>query len=207
MNKMLKQIELNNKEIIELKNTIQKYYNRNIDSINIYEVSDNQANLEDILKKQSDDIATLNIIVDTEAQKIDNIRRKKLEELKLKESDTVFSNLYRNGFICVNNIDVSVDKFYMKEIEMDGKILYNFICTDLRVDKKLFNTIDDRDYEVKKVYRLKDNIIFYQMYLDKELFIDNKIDLNTEERLTKFMKYIHNWTIDKHKMVAETMID
>ena len=202
-----KEIENNNKKIIELKETIKKYYQREVE-INPYNLDDiDDSKLKEILEKQKQDIALLNIIVDTEGQRLSFELNKKIDELKVTETDKTFSEYYRTGIVEIYGTEVSVDRFYMKEIEKDGKTILNFICTDERIDKKTFNTIDDREYTVKNIYPFKKSMIFYQIYLDKNLFINNRITINNEQQLSLFMKYIHNWTPEKHKMVAETMVE
>ena len=44
------------------------------------------------------------------------------------------------------------------------------------------------------------------MYLDKELFSNNKIVLDNNEKINIFKEYIKKWTKEEHKMVAETMV-
>ena len=205
MNELEKQIEENNKEIEELKETIKTNFNKDIDDINTYEVDSN--NLESIIESQRKDIARLNTIVDIESQNAAIQIEKKIEELKKDETDKVFSEFYRNGVIVVNGVDVSVDKFFVKQTESDHGVIYNFICTDKRIDKSIFKTINDKDFKVKNIYVFKDSKTFYNIYLDKSLFIDNKIILNDEQQLNKFMEYVKHWMPEKHKMVAETMIN
>ena len=200
-------IERNNKEIIESKETIKKYYSREVD-IYPYKIDNinDENELNKIINQQKKDIDNLNIIIDIELQNKENKRKKEIELLKEKETDKEFSKLYRKGIIEINNIDVSIDKFYIKELLDNNKIIYNFICTDNRIDKKVFGTIDDKKYELKHIYKLKDSKVFHNIYLDKELFIDNKIVLNNKEQLKKFMNYVFKWTPEVHTMVAETMI-
>ena len=205
--KYKKIIERNNKEIIESKETIKKYYSREVD-IYPYKIDNinDENELNKIINQQKKDIDNLNIIIDMELQNEENKRKKEIELLKEKETDKEFSKLYRKGIIEINNIDVSIDKFYIKELLDNNKIIYNFICTDNRIDKKVFGTIDDKKYELKHIYKLKDSKVFHNIYLDKELFIDNKIVLNNKEQLKKFMNYVFKWTPEVHTMVAETMI-
>ena len=205
--KYKKIIERNNKEIIESKETIKKYYSREVD-IYPYKIDNinDENELNKIINQQKKDIDNLNIIIDIELQNKENKRKKEIELLKEKETDKEFSKLYRKGIIEINNIDVSIDKFYIKELLDNNKIIYNFICTDNRIDKKVFGTIDDKKYELKHIYKLKDSKVFHNIYLDKELFIDNKIVLNNKEQLKKFMNYVFKWTPEVHTMVAETMI-
>lgn len=206
MDELKKQIEIYNNKIIELKAIIKKYYNKDINDINVYTINA-QDNLEEIIEKQIKDISKLNFIVDQEDQILGNKRKKKIEELKEKELDKEFSKFYREGIIEVNNIEVSVNKFYIKELKSkDEKTFYNFICTDKRIDKKVFGTLEDRELKVLNIYKLKDSVLFYKMYLDKDLYNDNKIVLNDYNKIKTFMNYIHTWTKEKHSMVAETMI-
>ena len=206
MNELRSQIDFNNQEIIKLKETLKKYYNRDVEDINIYEVKDTDNNLEEIIKKQLEDISKLNIIVDIEGQKKDNEVEKKLEELKQTEKDLTFSNFYRNGVVSINNIDVSVDKFFIRVLEKDGKSTFNIVCTDNRIDKSIIKTFNDKEYNLKELYKLKDCNIFYEMYLNKDIFVDNKLVINDERQLDIFLNYISKWTPERHKMVAETMI-
>ncbi len=203
-----KQIYFNNNQITQLKETIKKFYQKETKIIP-YDINDisGKEELEKIIESQTKDIAILNIIVDTEDQKLTNELNRRIEKLKETESDKNFSEYYRNGIVEINGIDVSVDRFYIKEVETNNKSIFNFICTDKRIDKKIFGTIDDKEYIVKNIYKLKNSMIFYQMYLDKNLFINDKITINNKQQLNLFMQYIHNCTPEKHKMVAETMID
>ena len=207
MIKINEQIEFNNNEIKSLKETIKKYYNKDIDDIMPYQIYNNENNFEEIIKKQRKDIAKLNIIIDVEEQKTSAEISKKIEKLKELETDEAFSTFYREGFICINNIDVSVDNFFIKKVVRDDSTFYNFICTDERIDKKIFNTFDDREYEVKRIYKLKDSTTFYEMYLDEKLFNGNKIIIDNNKSLKLFNDYINKWTPKKHRMVAETMLD
>ena len=207
MIKINEQIEFNNNEIKSLKETIKKYYNKDIDDIMPYQIYNNENNFEEIIKKQRKDIAKLNIIIDVEEQKTSAEISKKIEKLKELETDEAFSTFYREGFICINNIDVSVDNFFIKKVVKDESTFYNFICTDERIDKKIFNTFDDREYEVKRIYKLKDSTTFYEMYLDEKLFNGNKIIIDNNKSLKLFNDYINKWTPKKHRMVAETMLD
>lgn len=207
MNKYKDGILKNNRKIIELKNTIKEYYNKEVEIFpaNIEDIED-KSRLKKILDKQRKDIMELYIIIDTSDQAVAIEMHRKIEELKSKEKDKEFSEFYRTGIICVKGIDVSVDRFYIKEVEHEGNTILNFICTDKRIDKKIFGTIEDRSYDVKKIYILKNSKTFYNMYLDKNLFSNNRITLDNEEKLLLFMKYIKKWKNDNHKMVAETMI-
>lgn len=207
MIKINEQIEFNNNEIKSLKETIKKYYNKDIEDIMPYQIYNNENNFEEIIKKQRKDIAKLNIIIDVEEQKTSAEISKKIEKLKELETDEAFSTFYREGFICINNIDVSVDNFFIKKVVRDDSTFYNFICTDERIDKKIFNTFDDREYEVKRIYKLKDSTTFYEMYLDEKLFNGNKIIIDNNKSLKLFNDYINKWTPKKHRMVAETMLD
>ena len=207
MIKINEQIEFNNNEIERLKETIKKYYNKDIEDIMPYQIYNNENNFEEIIKKQRKDIAKLNIIIDVEEQKTSAEISKKIEKLKELETDEAFSTFYREGFICINNIDVSVDNFFIKKVVRDDSTFYNFICTDERIDKKIFNTFDDREYEVKRIYKLKDSTTFYEMYLDEKLFNGNKIIIDNNKSLKLFNDYINKWTPKKHRMVAETMLD
>ena len=45
------------------------------------------------------------------------------------------------------------------------------------------------------------------MYLNKNLYTNNKIIIDNQDKIDKFNKYISNWTPENHRMVAETMID
>ena len=207
MIKINEQIEFNNNEIESLKETIKKYYNKDIEDIMPYQIYNNENNFEEIIKKQRKDIAKLNIIIDVEEQKTSAEISKKIEKLKELETDEAFSTFYREGFICINNIDVSVDNFFIKKVVKDESTFYNFICTDERIDKKIFNTFDDREYEVKRIYKLKDSTTFYEMYLDEKLFNGNKIIIDNNKSLKLFNDYINKWTPKKHRMVAETMLD
>lgn len=201
-------IKKNNNRIIELKDVIGKYYNKDVKIFpyNVDGINDSNE-LEKILKKQMEDIYKLNMMIDTEYQKKVFALNEKIENLKRNETDKIFSDFYRNGIIEVNGLDISVNKFYIKEIEIDGKSVYNFICTDRRVDKKIFNTIEDGKYLVKNIFPFKNSKVFYLIYLDKNLFNNNKIIINNSQQLDEFMKYVKSWTIENHKMVAETMID
>ena len=207
MIKINEQIEFNNNEIKSLKETIKKYYNKDIEDTMPYQIYNNENNFEEIIKKQRKDIAKLNIIIDVEEQKTSAEISKKIEKLKELETDEAFSTFYREGFICINNIDVSVDNFFIKKVVRDDSTFYNFICTDERIDKKIFNTFDDREYEVKRIYKLKDSTTFYEMYLDEKLFNGNKIIIDNNKSLKLFNDYINKWTPKKHRMVAETMLD
>ena len=207
MIKINEQIEFNNNEIKSLKETIKKYYNKDIEDIMPYQIYNNENNFEEIRKKQRKDIDKLNINIDIEEQKTSAEISKKIEKLKELETDEAFSTFYREGFICINNIDVSVDNFFIKKVVRDDSTFYNFICTDERIDKKIFNTFDDREYEVKRIYKLKDSTTFYEMYLDEKLFNGNKIIIDNNKSLKLFNDYINKWTPKKHRMVAETMLD
>ena len=201
------EIKNNNDKIVELKETIKKYYQKDVD-INPYDLNEiDDGKLEETIEKQIKDIAKLNMIVDVEDQKVASETQQKIEKLKETETDKEFSKFYRNGVIEINGMDISVDRFYIKETEDKiGKTVFNFICTDEKIDKKLFGTIDDKENIVKNIYRLKNSMIFYQMYLDNNLFINDKIIINNQQQLNRFMQYIKAWTPDNHKMVAETMI-
>ena len=80
------------------------------------------------------------------------------------------------------------------------------VCTDKRIDKNIFNTFEDENYKIIDLHKLKNSKIFYDMYQDKRIFVDDKIKLNTKEELEIFTQYIDAWTKEKHKMVAETMV-
>ena len=202
-----KELLENNKIIRELKKSIKKYYNQDVDisPVNIENI-DNIEDLKRILEIQIKDIGKLNIIMEILQQNLELEFQKKIEKLKSTEKDITFSNFYRTGYISVNGIDVSVDRFYIKEVENNGKITFNFICTDNRIDKKIFKTIKDKTFEVKNIYPLKRSKTFYEIYLDKRLFNDNKIVLDNDTKLNLFLNHIKNWTKVEHKMVAETMI-
>ena len=204
MNELRKQIDFNNKQINKLNETIKKYYKKDTD-IKPYSVDNitNEKDLEEIVKKQLDDIDQLNILVDIYGQDLDIKRQAKIEELKEKESDKDFSNFYRTGIIKINDIEVSVDKFFIRElIDKDNKPILNFVCTDTRLNND--NNIEE--YEIKSIHPLKKSKIFYLMYLDKNLFKNNKLIIDNKEKLDIFMNYIKDWTEEKHQMVAETMV-
>ncbi len=201
-------VERNNQIILNEKETIKKYYGKDL-KVKIYNIDNitDENEIKKIIEEQVDEIAKLHIIVDTEGQKKSFEVRKKIEELKETETDKEFSKFYREGIIEVNNIEVSVSKFYIKELkDKEGKPFYNFICTDKRIDKRVFGTVEDRELEVLNIYKLKDSALFYNMYLDKNIYSNNKIVINDNEKLKTFMDYIHTWTPEKHSMVAETMI-
>ena len=205
-----KEILSNIKIINELKNSIKRYYNKEIEIFDIDEqkvkLIEDENELKQIHDRQVENIGRLNVIMEIEGQNATFEYQKKIEELKKKEKDMIFSEFYRTGIISVKGIDVSVDKFYIKEVINEGKEILNFICTDKRVDKKIFGTIEDRNFKVKKIYLFKKSKIFYEIYLDKELFSNNKIVLDNNERINKFKDYIKKWTKEEHKMVAETMV-
>ena len=205
-----KEILSNIKIINELKNSIKRYYNKEIEIFDIDEqkvkLIEDENELKQIQGRQVEDIGRLNVIMEIEGQNATFEYQKKIEELKKKEKDMIFSEFYRTGIISVKGIDVSVDKFYIKEVINEGKEILNFICTDKRVDKKIFGTIEDRNFKVKKIYLFKKSKIFYEIYLDKELFSNNKIVLDNNEKINKFKEYIKKWTKEEHKMVAETMV-
>ena len=205
-----KEILSNIKIINELKNSIKRYYNKEIEIFDIDEqkvkLIEDENELKQIQGRQVEDIGRLNVIMEIEGQNATFEYQKKIEELKKKEKDMIFSEFYRTGIISVKGIDVSVDKFYIKEVINEGEEILNFICTDKRVDKKIFGTIEDRQFKVKKIYLFKKSKIFYEIYLDKELFSNNKIVLDNNEKINKFKEYIKKWTKEEHKMVAETMV-
>ena len=60
---------------------------------------------------------------------------------------------------------------------------------------------------MKKIYKLKESTIFYEMYLDEKLFNGKKIIIDNNKSLKLFNDYINKWTPKKHRMVAETMLD
>lgn len=208
MEEYKKKIKINNNKIIELKDVIRKYYKKEVEisPYNVGDINDNNE-LEKVLKNQMEDINKLNMMIDTEYQKKVSALNVKIENLKRNEIDQKFSDFYRNGVIQVNGLDISVNKFYVKEIEIDGKSVYNFICTDRRIDKKIFGTIDDEKYIVKNIFPFKKSKVFYLLYLDKELFNNNMIIINNDQKLDAFMKYVKSWTSENHRMVAETMVD
>lgn len=205
-----KEILSNIKIINELKNSIKRYYNKDIETFDVDEQKvkklEDENKLNEIHDKQVKDIGKLNVIMEIEGQNATFEYQKKIEELKEKEKDKIFSEFYRTGIISVKGIDVSVDKFYIKEVIKEEKTILNFICTDKRIDKKIFDTIEDRKFKVKNIYLLKKSKIFYEMYLDKELFSNNKIVLDNNEKINIFKEYIKKWTKEEHKMVAETMV-
>ncbi len=201
-------IEQNNKTIVSLKQNIYENYKKSIPNNDyLFDASSSLDELKEIYNNQLTEINKLNIIFDTEYQNLKHNNIKMIEKLKETETDKNFSEYYRNGIVEINGIDVSVDRFYIKEVETNDKVIFNFICTDKRIDKKMFGTIDDKEYLVKNIYPFKNSKTFYQMYLDNNLFINNKITINNEQQLNLFMQYIYNWSPEKHKMVAETMID
>ena len=197
-----KEILSNIKIINELKNSIKRYYNKEIEIFDIDEqkvkLIEDENELKQIHGRQVEDIGRLNVIMEIEGQNATFEYQKKIEELKKKEKDMIFSEFYRTGIISVKGIDVSVDKFYIKEVINEGEEILNFICTDKRVDKKIFGTIEDRQFKVKKIYLFKKSKIFYEIYLDKELFSNNKIVLDNNEKLNKFKEYIKKWTKEEH---------
>ena len=210
LEELKREIISNIKILLNLKDSIKRYYNKDVE---IYEVNEVEINnikdeekLKEILDKQVEDIGRLNVIMEVEGQNFTFEYQKKIEELKKDEKDKEFSVFYRTGIITVNGIDVSIDRFYVKEVENEGKTIFNFICTDRRIDKKIFGTIDDKTFEVKNIYPFKKSTVFYEMYLNKELYSKNKIVLDSEEKLSLFMSYVKKWTAEEHKMVAETMI-
>lgn len=207
LEKYKKDILNNNKRIIELKNIIKQYYNKNVEIFpSDIDGLEDKNELKKILNKQIKDIKILNVMIDIEAQIAEKLRQEKIEKLKKEEKDKVFSRFYRTGIICINGIELSVDRFYIKEIENDERTICNFICTDSRINKKIFGTIEDSNYDLKNIYALKDSKIFYEMYLNKELFVDNRIILNNKEKISIFMEYIAKWTNEEHKKVAERML-
>lgn len=202
-------IEQNNVIIEDLKQSIYEHFKKSSPS-NDYSFDTNASldELKEIYNNQLEEINHLHIIIDIEYENVKYNNFKMIEKLKEKETDKKFSEYYRNGFVEINGIDVSVDKFYVKELEDENhKLLLNFICADKRIDKKLFGTIEDKNYLIKNICPLKKSKIFYEMYLNPNLFENNKIIINNDQQLNLFMQYIHNWTSEKHKMVAETMID
>lgn len=204
-----KRIISNSEYLNELKETIKSYYDKDVEIIQIdkkeIDTIKDEEELKAIINKQAENINKLNMIIDFEVQKARMQYFKKTEELKKKEKDKVFSEFYRNGIINVKGIDVSVDRFFIKEIEKEGEKIFNFICTDSRIEKKVFGTIQDRDWDVINIFVLKNSKVFYEMYLNKNLFKDNKIILDTDEQMSLFMSYIKKWKNENHKMVAETM--
>lgn len=202
-------IEQNNVIIEDLKQSIYEHFKKSSPS-NDYSFDTNASldELKEIYNNQLEEINHLHIIIDVEYENTKYNNIKMVEKLKEKETDKIFSEYYRNGFVEINGVDVSVDKFYMKELEDENhKQIFNFICADKRIDNKIFGSIEDKDYFVKNIYPLKKSKIFYEMYLNSNLFINNKITINNEQQLNLFMKYIHEWTPEKHKMVAETMFN
>lgn len=201
-------IRLNNDEINELEEIIKKHYDSNFkskkyNSVEIFNVDE----LEKILIDQKEEINRLNIIIDIGEQNLFYERNIKIEQLKEKENDKSFSKFYREGLIEINLINVSVDKFYIKIVKDENNdTIYSLVCTDKRIDKNIFNTFEDENYKIIDLHKLKNSKIFYDMYQDKRIFVDDKIKLNTKEELEIFTQYIDAWTKEKHKMVAETMV-
>ena len=77
--KYKKIIERNNKEIIESKETIKKYYSREVD-IYPYKIDNinDENELNKIINQQKKDIDNLNIIIDMELQNEENKRKKEI---------------------------------------------------------------------------------------------------------------------------------
>ncbi len=202
-------IEQNNVIIEDLKQSIYENFKKNSPNSDYsFDTNASLDELKEIYNNQLEEINHLHIIIDVEYENTKYNNIKMVEKLKEKETDNIFSEYYRNGFVEINGVDVSVDRFYMKELEDENhKQIFNFICADKRIDNKIFGSIEDKDYFVKNIYPLKKSKIFYEMYLNSNLFINNKITINNEQQLNLFMKYIHEWTPEKHKMVAETMFN
>lgn len=198
-------IKVNNEKILELDSLFKKHFNKDAKVIcyNAESIYD-EFKLKEIIKNQNKEIKGLDIMFNLETHKYENELNKKREELEKKELDKKFSYFYGNGLITINGIDISVDKFFMKELEnTSGEIIYKFICTDTRIDKNFFGSFDDNNYKINRVYRIKNSKIFYDMYLDKNIYIDGKIIINTKEQLIKFIEYIKKWNKEQHEIVTE----
>lgn len=209
LEKIYEEIDNNNKIIDKFKQDLQKYYNRKVETkYYSYSGENNIEKLKKIIKSQTEEIKLLNLLFRMEAQNLDCIYKNKIDELKKNEQDKVFSDFYHNGFIQINNIDIKIDKFYIEEVyaKLDDKNVYNFICTDKRINNKMFKTLIDNNHELIKLYKFKNSKIFYNIYLDKELFANNRIIINSQRQYELFISYIKKWNKDNHRMVAETMI-
>jgi len=204
---LLKKAEKNNKIIADNKETILKEFKIDV-KFSVYDIK-NKSNeeLKKIIENQESDIQNLDIIIDIGIQNLTINMRDVVEQLKTKEPNVEFSQFYRTGIIQIQGIDVSVDDFYIKEVKDEHEhTIYNFVCTDTRINRSIFSTIDDSEYDVINIYPFKNSEIFYLLYLDKELFKNNKIIIDNGEKLKKLLIYINRWKPIEHKMVAETMI-
>ena len=203
-----KKINDNNEIILRLKKEYNEAFKENVQN-NDYSYTDDASleKLKEINEKQLKEINNLNMLLDAKYQNAKFKNIDKIEKLKEKETDSIFSDYYRNGVIEINGIEVSVNKFFIKEVEYNGRLVFNFVCSDKRIDNNILGTINDSNYPLKNIYLFKNSLVFYQMYQDKDLFINNKIVLNNEEQFKRFFEYLNNWTPKKHNMTAETMVE
>ena len=203
--KLLDIIEKNNKIIKELSNSIQP--NMNLAIYNAANIT-NEDELKSILTKQLNDISKLYISLEMERQNSAHVMRERIKKLREIEPDKDFSNFYHNGIIVIDNIEVKIDDFYIKEfIDNNNSLFYSLFCTDKRIDNHSFGIIDETDLKLRNIYHLKNSQILYEMYKNKYLYNDNRIVLDEQEKFELFIRYMNNDLIKKkHKLVAETMI-
>ena len=199
----VEKIKENNEKINELKEDLLKYFNRKIGETK-YEFNDSysEEQLNDLLEKQFEELNELHAIFDMEDQATKYKNIKKVEEMKKDEKDPEFSKFYRTGIITINNTDIYLDKFYIKEMKNnEGRVILNLVCTDPRVHNE-----EDGEYnEILNIYPLKNISALYNIYLDKELYSNNKILLNSADSVEKFKNYINKWDKKNQYMVAETI--
>ena len=90
-----KEILSNIKIINELKNSIKRYYNKDIETFDVDEEKvkklEDENKLNEIHDKQVKDIGKLNVIMEIEGQNATFEYQKKIEKLKEKEKDKIFS--------------------------------------------------------------------------------------------------------------------
>ena len=198
------QIQNNNEIISKLKKDYEKIAKKDI-NINTYEIPENmdEEEFKRISQKQIYDINYLNMMIDTEMQHIGNQMRNKINELKVKEEDKKFSEFYRNGLIIIKNKEISVNDFYIREfLDKNHNNDFEIICLDKNINEEIFqSSFEENEKSIIGIYSLKDSKIFYDIYV--KLCIDNKIVLDTEERIDEFKNYLKKWTKQRHNMVAE----
>ena len=204
-------IILNNKEqIIELENDIKKITNLEYNFKNS-KVDYSIESKEKIIEDQNNYICYLYSVLDGLYNGKKRERKLKIDEIvKSGKINEKFYRLYNMGRFIYNNKYYPINNMYIKVFK-DNSNDY-FVYQLLSIKEKDFmlltdNMVDINNLEYISFYKFRDSSIFKLIYTNDNLCQNFDININTDEKLNLFLKYLKDFNQEGYDFFSELQGD